>query len=193
MSSSRYRNAAYIVALICLCLVVVAKYMKQQAANRAAAAELLLLKKQQQPPPVLNTLVKGDLLLTEGGKLSIPLLGSQQTGSLFEIGSDQAIDLRYGLGVYPGQSMRMYAANGADIRLSFAQKDGSFLDSMLVTKDGDVGLGLEPSARLHVGGNMLVNGSLGIGPYMLTPTNKGLQICKNGSACQYLFEVGDEE
>ncbi|WIA10854.1 hypothetical protein OEZ85_011020 [Tetradesmus obliquus] len=138
------------------------------------------------PHPLPPTSVHGDLSMS--GKIMFPALKSEQTGALIEVADTGApMDARHGIGVYPGRSLRMFAAAEGDIRLGFAQASGGFHDAVLVTKGGDVGLGLEPSARLHVGGDMLVNGSLGLGRYTLQATDKGLQVCRQGGSCQYLL------
>ncbi|KAF6250469.1 hypothetical protein COO60DRAFT_1646854 [Scenedesmus sp. NREL 46B-D3] len=136
------------------------------------------------------TYLQGDVSIAAGGKLVFP--ANTPPGALVEVvKANQSLGSRHGLGVYPGESMRMFAAGKGDMRLSFAQDDGSFVDAVLVTKHGDMGLGVEPSpsTRLHVGGNMAVNGSVAIGPYLMSATSKGLQVCRQGGGrCQYVFD-----
>lgn len=165
----RHRVAGYIVACILMCIALLVTYLQLRHV----------------PPPVLPapSTVKGDLHLL-GGKLLFP----PQHGPVLEVGADKSLQDRHGLGVYPDNSLRLYAARGGDLRLGFAQEDGGFHDALLIAEQGDIGIGVEPLAKLHVGGNLAVNGSVGVGPYVLSATGKGLQVCRQGGRCLYLLE-----
>lgn len=117
-------------------------------------------------------------------------------GSFLEVTTASAADSgladRFGMGLYPGQSLRLYAADKSNMRWGFANSDGSFRDAVVVTSDGNVGMGTEaPAARLHVQGDAAVDGQLRIGPYVLSASQQGLQVCR-GPTCQFLLEVDED-
>lgn len=167
-----HKTAAYLLSCVLLCMGLLLAYVKHMPPVSATAQV-----------PILTT-VQGDLVVERGGKISMP--SDVFMGPIIQAGTK--LDSRSGIGIYPGQSVRMYAPRHGDLRFGFAQQDGGFRDAVVVNKDGDMGLGIEPSARLHVGGDLAVNGTVGIGPYVLSATNQGLQVCKQGGSCQYVFE-----
>jgi hypothetical protein len=172
----QFRLAGYVMSALLLLLGFVLAYIH------------LRDQKVESPPAP----VRKDTIMGPGTKINFQLAdGTSHTGSLIETVSTQGgLGGRHGLGVYPENKLRLFAAGGTgSIRLGFAQGDGSFYDAVLVEPSGDIGLGVEPQAKLHVGGNAKINGSVEIGAYVLSSTKDGLQVCRTGgSDCQMLFQ-----
>lgn len=84
--------------------------------------------------------------------------------------------------------------SGSSLHMGFAQQSGGFRDAIVVSSQGDVGIGVEqPAARLHVDGNVIVGGGIAIGPYTMRATRQGLQVCMQGGTgtCQMLLATDE--
>jgi hypothetical protein len=183
----QFKLAGYVVLAVLLGVALLVTYL-----------QVAFVMPSRQPSALqaaLPTKVVGDLAITSGGRLVFPMPeGGAQLGAVLQVEEQQGAGAtRYGLGVYPGHTLRLFGRQGGEVRIGQAASDGAFDDALVINKTGDVGIGVdEPSARLHVGGDVSIEGAVNIGRYVLRAGTKGLEACRQDTGqCSFLFEEVD--
>jgi C1q domain len=118
---------------------------------------------------IINDQGNGNIRLAEnGGNVGIgnaspqaPLSFSNATGNKLDLYYTSATS-RYGIGLQ-GSLMQLYSGSAADDIAFGYGSSTTFTERMRIKGNGNVGIGIAPTAKLHVAGNAIVTGDQQIG------------------------------